>query len=140
MRRKDGALAAVIRFENLGGIIWSPRFKRYYFLEQKISDELYEKIVTRGMKISEALNDMSHLKEQFYDIGVDDDARIIVNKNKTNRPLYAPLEYYFDYTNKCNLRCKDCYNKKHLGQTTMELDNIANIIKEMGELGIKRGY
>lgn len=113
MRRKEGALAAVIRFENLGGIIWSPRFKRYYFLEQKISDELYEKIVNRGMKISEALNDMSQLKEKFYDIGVDDDARIIVNKNKTNRPLYAPLEYYFDYTNKCNLRCKDCYNKKH---------------------------
>ena len=140
MRRKEGALAAVIRFENLGGIIWSPRFKRYYFLEQKISDELYEKIVNRGMKISEALNDMSQLKEKFYDIGVDDDARIIVNKNKTNRPLYAPLEYYFDYTNKCNLRCKDCYNKKHLGQTTMELDNIANIIKEMGELGIKRVY
>lgn len=55
MRRKEGALAAVIRFENLGGIIWSPRFKRYYFLEQKISDELYEKIVNRGMKISEAL-------------------------------------------------------------------------------------
>lgn len=140
MRRKEGALAAVIRFENLGGIIWSPRFKRYYFLEQMISDELYEKIVNRGMKISEALNDMSQLKEKFYDIGVDDDARIIVNKNKTNRPLYAPLEYYFDYTNKCNLRCKDCYNKKHLGQTTMELDNIANIIKEMGELGIKRVY
>lgn len=35
MERKEGALAAIIRFENVGGIIWSPHFKRYYFLEQK---------------------------------------------------------------------------------------------------------
>ena len=140
MERKENALAAVIRFENAGCIIWSPKYRRYYLLEKEMGKTLYNSIVNGEKTISDICSKIPELKEKFSDIGVEENARIINNKGKTKRPLYAPLEYYFDYTNRCNLRCEGCYNFKHLGQTTMKEDDIINIITEMSKLGIKRLY
>lgn len=140
MERKKDALSAVIRFENVGCIIWSPKYKRYYLLSQKMNEVLYNGIIKDKISISDVCKENPKLEEKFSEIGVDNNSRIIINRDKTERPLYAPLEYYYDFTNKCNLHCKGCYNIKHLGQTTMKLEDISNIISEMDELGIKRLY
>lgn len=140
MERKEDALSAVIRFENAGCIIWSPNYRRYYLLAPKLEETLYDEIVNKKQPVSKAYSKNLELKKKFCDIGVKDNAKIIANKNKTKRPLYSPLEYYFDYTNRCNLRCKYCYNFKNLGQTTMKNDDIIKIVSEMNDLGIKRLY
>lgn len=60
------------------------------------------------------------------------------HRNKVSRQLFAPLEYYFDFSNKCNLRCPHCYNSKHLGKITMPEESVSAIIDEMYDLGVMR--
>lgn len=140
MSNKERCFPAIIRFENAGCIIWSQKYRRYYVLEKSIGEKIYQLLLADKMSISDVCKCIPELNEQFFDIGVDDTVRIIDNTKRTQRPFYAPLECYYDFTNKCNLRCDCCYNKKHLGHTTMEPAVISSIMTEMSELGIQRLY
>ncbi len=131
---------SIIRFENAACIIWSQKYKRYYALEKQYSRVLFDALLIKNKKVSDVCNDILELKEKFNDIEIDDSVRIINNIGRTERPFYAPLECYFDFTNRCNLRCNCCYNKKNLGHITMKPKIISSIMTEMSELGIQRLY
>lgn len=49
------------------------------------------------------------------------------------------LALHFEMTNKCNLRCKHCYNIKYLesGQKDLTTDEIKSVIDKSIELGVK---
>ncbi len=140
MKNARRNFTAIIRFENAGCIIWSQKYRRYYYLKKELGEILARLLLKEGKSVSECCELIPELQEPFDDIGVDNISRIINNINRTERPFYAPLECYYDFTNKCNLRCDCCYNKKHLGHTTMEQETISSIMTEMSELGIQRLY
>lgn len=55
-----------------------------------------------------------------------------------DKQLSVPLEYYFDFTSKCNLKCLHCYNKNNISSITMPNNEIKRIIKDMYNCGIMR--
>lgn len=139
MDRSSYSKAVTIRIENIGIIIWSPIKHRYFLLSHEYRDD-FTNLILNGSSISRVLDSLPEIKNDLMGIGVNDNAQIINNLNRCNRPLYAPLEYYFDYTSKCNLKCKVCYNIDTWGNTCMSPDTVNSIIKEMLNLGIRRTY
>ena len=86
----------IVRHESMGTLIWSKKYKAYFILknhedEKELEDILHEKKVD-GEIYQEALK-----------IGLLGKRKEINSNNKEG--LMAPLEYYFDFTNVCNLRC-----------------------------------
>lgn len=121
-----------IRYENAGLLIYSFKQKNYYFT----SDENIIK------ECKEAFKDFTKcknkkLKEELEILGIEDGIRE-VNLVGGDKPISVPLEYYFDFTSKCNLRCKHCYNKDNISSVTMENKEIKRIIKDMYDCGIMR--
>lgn len=129
---------AVIRFENAGCIIWSPTERKYYILSDRIRKIMFKELVEERRELSCVFDEYPEVRKLLINIGVDDDARILLNYLKTKRALYAPLECYFDFTCKCNLRCEDCYNQKHLGNVSMTIEDIEAIITDLYDAGMQR--
>lgn len=139
MNRDKSADSATIRLENAGCIIWSPIKKRYFLLNLKYQDQFIALLIDK-VPISKIYCLIPCIQNDLTKIGVDDSAKVINNINKSSRPLYAPLEFYFDYTSKCNLHCSQCYNIDTWGNTCMSNSTIIKIIREMQTLGIRRVY
>lgn len=120
----------LIRHENFGNLIWSDKDKAYFIAKNKEIDREIEKSlkgIDRNPEVIEELKEMG-LKE-------DEKIREISSSNKR---ISAPLEYYFDFTDACNLHCKHCYNRERLNSNTMSEEQIEYIIKDMYENGIMR--
>lgn len=121
---------AVIRIENKGILIWNPLVKRYFYYEQNTDTLTLENESIRKILLALGETELADTSRFGY--------RVIDNRKKTDRVLFAPLECYFDYTNICNLNCKGCYNKTHLNDSTMDSLTIHKIIEELSDLGIMR--
>jgi len=123
-----------IRHESFGPLIFSEKLKKYLLVENPI----YQKELLRILNTKQPEN-RDHINQEFLSelkaIGLEEGFRSIYS---TNQDLMAPLEYYFDFTDRCNLRCSHCYNKDYLGQTTMPNEKIRSIIKDMYQNGIMR--
>lgn len=97
------------------------------------------------------------LMQHFYNAEKNDKSRHIVinylrsnNLTSKNEVLYfvdnsftnvqmVPLEIYFDYTTKCNLKCTYCYNKDYYNKyDTLQDSDIIKILTDLYELGIMR--
>lgn len=139
MERNTNADAVSVRMENAGCIIWSPIKHRYFMLSRKYQNSFVRDLLN-GIGIMEILDRTPDIKDDLISIGVNSSAQIVNNLKKKERPLYAPLEYYFDFTSKCNLRCAECYNIDTWGDTCMDISTIKKIIGEMPSLGIRRVY
>lgn len=127
----------LVRHEFFGPLLFSEKLEQYFIPKSKneeiiFSKALNEKKVGKDWKIG--LN--SNLKTELEKIGLDGKIREI--NSETQNKLSAPLEYYFDYTNKCNLSCPHCYNKNHLGKNTMSQELVKDVISEMYDLGVMR--
>ena len=120
-----------LRYENIGTFLYSKKKIGYYKITQK-GMKIIDKLINNESDFSE---DENKIIEEY---GLISSFKIIDNRGKSKRSLYSPLEIYFDYTNCCNLTCEHCYNRDHLGFTTMSEENVYNIIKEMYNLGIER--
>ncbi len=119
----------IVRHESMGTLIWSKKYKAYFILknhedEKELEDILHEKKAD-GEIYQEALK-----------IGLLGKRKEINSNNKEG--LMAPLEYYFDFTNVCNLRCSHCYNRKNMNTSTMSSEEIERIITDMYNNGIMR--
>lgn len=121
---------AVIRYESKDIIIWSNKYKAYYTArETDYNKEIHD--VLKG-KVLEG-----KIYEELKEIGaVGGIKREIQSTNKNG--LMAPLEYYFDFTNVCNLRCSHCYNRENMNTQTMDDREIEKIITDMYESGVMR--
>lgn len=129
---------ALIRKENIGYILYSLKKKCYLFPNkegQQMIDILIKNI-KQNQPIFRGFNE--GIQNEFVDVGIDKQVRFIDNTKISKRLLSVPLEYYFDYTNRCNLRCPHCYNINHLGTITMPSEIVRKIIKEMYKLGVMR--
>jgi len=127
MKTIDGV---TIRREFFGPLIWSNRLAGYFVPNSDVKAELEKYLLKSTRKISQSLF------QDLKDLGFDGEKREIIS-NQKNR-LNAPLEYYFDFTNVCNLRCTHCYNKNHLGVITMPEKQVTEIINEMYKIGAMR--
>jgi len=120
----------VIRYESNNIIIWSDKYKAYYTVKDPDCNKEVRDVLEG--KISEG-----KIYKELKDIGaVDGTRREIKSTNKNG--LMAPLEYYFDFTNVCNLRCIHCYNRENMNTQTMSTEKIEKIITDMYESGVMR--
>ena len=118
----------VIRHEYFGNLIWSNREKSYFIPKNEKIDHEVDKI----LKEKDGQND---ILEELKAMGMKDGVREIKTNNKH---LSAPLDYYFDYTNACNLKCAHCYNREYLNCDTMSEEQIEYVIKDMYDNGVMR--
>lgn len=130
--------ATVIRFENAGCIIWSPNENKYFLLEQSFRNLFYDAIINKGLSVLNAADKIPALRNALEHLGVDDFSMVLDNTNRSKRPMFAPLECYFDFTTRCNMHCRDCYNNKVLGNATMGNEDIVRIITDLWNVGLRR--
>lgn len=130
--------SAIIRKENFGYLIYT-NTKKSYIVPTEEGKSVVEKVVynlENSIEIYEGIE--KKYVAELEELGIDSGTRIVEHCGLVDRPLFAPLEYYFDFTSKCNLKCPHCYNKKHLDFKTMDSGTVENIISEMYDLGINR--
>lgn len=119
----------VIRHEKFSNLIWSDKDKGYFIPNNKqIDDEVNKIIKQEDIVDEEILNEMKKM-------GLDDNVKEVYSDNDE---LSTPLEYYFDFTDACNLQCKHCYNREQLNSNTMTKEQIKYVIKDMYKNGIMR--
>jgi len=120
-----------IRYEKMGMLLYSDKKKNYFFTDDKIIIEECKRLFSYGKNTNINHNLLLELEELGYQDGIRE-------LTTTSDYLMAPLEYYFDFTSLCNLKCEHCYNKENISSTTMNDDKIKAIIKDMYENGIMR--
>ena len=118
----------IIRHENFTNLIWSDIEKGYFIPNNKQIDDEVTKIIQQKGKNEDVLMELKIM-------GFQENCKIIYPDSKE---LSAPLEYYFDFTDACNLKCIHCYNKEQLNSNTMTEEQIEYIIKDMYDNGIMR--
>lgn len=121
-----------IRYENAGILIYSSKKKNYYF-----SNDL--KVINECKKIFSNLSNYeeTEVSKELIELGLNEGIREI-DMGDVDKQLSVPLEYYFDFTSKCNLKCLHCYNKDNISSITMPNNEIKRIIKDMYNCGIMR--
>lgn len=128
-------IVITIRRENIGIVLYSYNKKSYYLIQDVDDVDCIMKYLRTGDK--KIIKDKLRAELDELDF-FSEEKRVVNNLNTHEYPIGAPLEYYFDFTNKCNLRCTHCYNREYLGSTTMNYDKIKSIIKDMYDCGIMR--
>lgn len=121
---------AIIRYEANDIIIWSNK-KKSYFCAKTSEDNIEIKNVLDG-KIT-----AGEIYDELKEIGAISDNRKEIKSDNKNR-LMSPLEYYFDFTNVCNLKCTHCYNRENMNTKTMTPEQIEKIITDMYDSGVMR--
>lgn len=121
---------AVVRYERDEVIIWTDKSKAYFCAKdsdgnQEIMDVLKGKI--KEGKIYDELTEIGLFNGKIREI-----------KSTSKNRLMAPLEYYFDFTNVCNLQCSHCYNRENMNTKTMSCEEIERIITDMYNSGVMR--
>lgn len=119
----------IIRHENIGTLIWSKKYKCYFIAK----DKKYEEEIQAVLKKTK---NEGKVYEELEKMGINGKKKEIFSDNE--HELMAPLEYYFDFTNVCNLKCSHCYNRKNMNSTTMNKAQIEKIITDMYKNGIMR--
>lgn len=123
-----------IRYEKKGILIYSDKMKNYYFSEDvEVIDKC--KKTFNQLKNNETIDTEDTLNQELIKMGCLDGIRELTANTDY---LSAPLEYYFDFTSICNLKCTHCYNKEHICSDTICNEKIEEIIKDMYDNGIMR--
>jgi len=119
----------LIRYENNRIIIWSQKFKSYFCTTSEKNENKLKAFLT-GIDVDE------DFARQCSELGLLGSRRELHSQN--SQGLMAPLEYYFDFTAACNLRCTHCYNRFNIDSTTMSQQQIEQIITDMYNSGVMR--
>ena len=119
----------IVRHENIGTLIWSKKYRSYFILKNNEDENELAEILKEQKKDGD-------IYKEFIKIGFKGKKREISSNNMQG--LMAPLEYYFDFTNVCNLKCSHCYNRKNMNTDTMSKQQIESIITDMYNNGIMR--
>lgn len=122
----------VIRNEEYGLLVFNPDYACYY----RIYDEDIKNIILEGIKKNNFDKLMEKNKKIYEELNIKNP--IFIDNSEISKNTFVPLEAYFDYTSKCNRSCSYCYNKKFLGDITMEKEMVRKIISDFAELGIMR--
>lgn len=122
-----------IRKENYGCLIYIKAKKMYYLIEDKnLSEHFYNIEKSKKSKTIVLdylrLNNLLSENEKFY----------FVDNTFTDVQI-VPLEAYFDFTTKCNLKCTYCYNREfHYNNDTLNNSTIVRILNDLYDLGVMR--
>ena len=120
----------LIRYEKDNIIIWSNKKRAYFTAKSKADNNEIDKVlkgeITEG-KIYDELNNIGAVKGK---------KRVLYSTVDNN--LMAPLEYYFDFTNLCNLQCTHCYNRENMNTNTLTQEQIIEVIDDMYSSGVMR--
>ena len=131
----------VVREENFGLLIWSPKLDSYFLPDTEIIGDIKSII---KIKEENSTNDIwqnhfdTDLVADLIKLGFNEDIRTVNNSLKER--LSAPLDVYFDYTHACNLKCPYCYNSEVNRSVTMPNDKIIQVLTQMSENGVMRTH
>lgn len=119
----------IVRREYFGNLIWSDNDKGYFIPINKNIDNKVSRILENNDGEFEIIDELNKM-------GMENGVKELKSTNKDG--LSAPLEYYFDYTNACNLKCTHCYNREYLNCDTMTEEQIEYVINDMYKNGVMR--
>lgn len=129
----------VARSEPCGLLLWSYERDSYYLVKDHSVSRVIEKVVS-GEAGKDTINENGQLANELKEIGFTPDSEVRYFPNKQTGHLSAPLDFYFDYTWACNLRCGDCYNRAVDRAITMPDDQVNHVFSEMANNGIMRTH
>lgn len=121
---------AIIRYEANDIIVWSKKEKSYFCSKVPEDNIEIDKVLKGNITFGK-------IYDELKEIGAISNNRKIIKSDSKNR-LAAPLEYYFDFTNVCNLKCSHCYNRENMNTKTMTPEQIEKIIIDMYNSGVMR--
>ena len=127
----------LVRHENREIVVFSKKKQHYLVPIDRSSREKFMKVLELSKKGEWRESIDPEFTRDLDAMGFDGNFRELFS-NDPSYDLMAPLELYFDFTNKCNLRCKECYNQHHLGSTTMPPEKVREVIHEAYSMGIMR--
>lgn len=129
---------SVTRKENFGLLVWSHQLNNYYLANKDIEKDLEKFLYSnQNKKIGKLRKSLPKgLFREIIKLGLDKKVRKI--ETTSNEKLMSPLELYFDFTEKCNLKCPHCYNRNKSGKITMGQKKVFSVLKEAYEMGIMR--
>lgn len=123
----------VIRRETFGTLLYSASHAAYFLAtEAPLVDDL-ENLLDSPPHVSTRL---SALEAVLVSMGLLNGVEEY-RSHQHSGPL-GPLDVYFDFTNRCNLRCPGCYNLPHLGKTTMSRSDVLRVLSDTHALGCRR--
>jgi radical SAM protein with 4Fe4S-binding SPASM domain len=130
----------LIRYENFGPLFWS-RSNHSYFILLNTEGEIFFNRAIEAKKIAN-IDDQIPLDflSELDDLGFNGIVREITTTS--NLKLNAPLDIYFDYTWRCNLKNKKCgkdsfcYARNRLGNITMSPQIVQKVIRELYDWGV----
>jgi sulfatase maturation enzyme AslB (radical SAM superfamily) len=102
----------LIREEFFGHLIYSNKNKSYYIPKTSITKEIIKYIKENSqVDITKLINSQEEiLKKELINLGFNGIIHLSEIERRIGPFLSAPLDIYFDYTSKCNLRCPKCYD------------------------------
>jgi radical SAM protein with 4Fe4S-binding SPASM domain len=127
----------LVRHENKRTIIFSRQKQHYLVPINQDSQEQLKKVLEQNKKGDWKTSANLDFVRDLERMGFDGKVRELFSED-SSYDLMAPLELYFDFTNKCNLRCNGCYNRYHIGNITMPPEKVRELIHETYSMGIMR--
>lgn len=127
----------LVRHENKRTILFSRKKQHYLVPINQDSQKQFERVLELNKRGDWKTSVNPDFIIDLEKMGFDGKIRELFSEDP-NYNLMAPLEVYFDFTNKCNLRCKDCYNQRYLGNITMPPEKVRELIHEIYSMGTMR--
>lgn len=119
-----------IRLENYGIIVYVPNELSYF----RVNDsDLSELIENREFDQIEKLYNY-----EYRLLKLNENTIRYVDNRCFDNDITVPLEIYFDYTSKCNMECRYCYNRDNLNNCTMPKKDVTKLMNNFYDLGIMR--
>lgn len=120
----------IIRKEKYGLLVFDYEYGIYY----RIYDKNLENLLLECIKKNDYQEILYKYPKEYQKLKLNNPLLI----DNSSFDCFVPLEAYFDYTAKCNRNCNYCYNKKYLGNTTMQEEMVRRVFDYFKELGIMR--
>lgn len=123
-----------LRKEYFGLLVWNRLHDCYYSVNDKNIAKIIPIVVadTGDMKL---LNAYPGLESELAALGIAKGIRQ-VHREKQER-LSAPLDIYLDFTWRCNLHCRNCYNRDR-PPISMNTKQIEYLLNEFQSIGVMR--
>lgn len=125
---------------NVNSCIYDFNSKKLYSVNNALAHKLAD--VNQGKVKTDSIDDeLKHIFDIFLELGI----LILTEKNITREIEEIRVKdcgfrfAWIEITNKCNLRCKHCYNESDVHcENSMSLDNFKSVVDSLLNIGVQK--